>query len=73
MQQEFISHSHSYRLIAFAFFGKNWEKIATTSILIPFAKFTFMYGGNNLRIPASRSLLRSRFFPKKHYASRCLD
>ena len=82
MQQEFINHcrthtiqvthnpsswwSEHYRLIAFAFFGKNWEKIATTSILIPFAKFTFMYGGKNLRIPASRSLLRSRFFPKKN-------
>lgn len=30
------------------FFGKNSEKVATTSILIPFAKFTFMYGGKNL-------------------------
>ena len=67
--------SEHYRLIAFAFafFGKNWEKIATTSILIPFAKFTFMYGGKHLRIPASRSLLRSRFFPKKQLRMRLCE
>ena len=46
------------------------RKIATTSILIPFAKFAFMYGGENLRIPASRSLLCSHFFPKKRLRRR---